>query len=208
MGLIGNAWNQPIAAIRFVERLVYQATMTILFAPGEHIIWQGQPAQGIRLAPQDAFAIPFAAVWLFIVVAGCWVAITGDTENVDPFFYIMMPLFLLLGLYMLIGRFVVDKVGRRRTHYHLTNQRALIESGLFRQSRRSVSLAAVPEIRFRAGRKGRGTVQFGSSGPFGMLPPSWPGASQYLPPAFDDIEAAEHVYGLALSAQRAAQGGR
>ncbi len=102
----------------------------------------------------------------------------------------------------------MDPAARRRTHYYLTNQRALIESGLFRPSRRSVSLAAVPEIRVRMGRKGRGSVQFGSPSVFGMMPPSWPGASQFLPPAFDDIDDAERVYGLAVSAQRDMQTGR
>lgn len=171
-------------------------------ALGERIIWQGQPVQGIRLAPQDAFAIPFAAFWLLIIVSIFVITITGAAENVDPLTYVILPIFLLIGLYMLAGRFVVDAAARRRTRYYLTDQRVLIESGLFRPSRRSVSLAAIPEIRIRAGRKGRGTVQFGSPSLFGMMPPSWPGASQFLPPAFDDIEDAERIYGLALSAQR------
>lgn len=182
--------------------------MAIEIAPGERIIWQGQPVQGVRLAPQDAFAIPIAAFWLFIVLAIFLLAITGEAENVDPLTYVILPVFLLIGLHMLAGRFLVDRAARQRTHYYLTNQRALIESGLFRPNRRSVSLAAVPEIRVRAGRKGRGTVQFGTPSLFGMMPPSWPGASQFLPPAFDDIEDAERVYSLAVSAQREMQSGR
>ena len=182
--------------------------MAIDIAPGERIIWKGQPVQGIRLAPQDAFAIPFAAFWLLIVLSILFLAITGRATEVDPFLYVILPVFLLIGLHMLAGRFLVDRAGRRRTYYYLTNQRAFIESGLFRPSRRSVSLAAVPEIRFRAGRNGRGTVQFGSPSPFAMIPPSWPGAGQFLPPAFDDIEGAERVYGLALSAQRELHSGR
>jgi hypothetical protein len=182
--------------------------MTTDIAPGERIIWQGQPTQGIRFAPQDAFAVPFAAFWLLMVLAIFLTAATGQMTNVDPMTYVVLPFFLLIGLYMLFGRFLVERAARRRTHYILTSQRALIESGLFRRSRRSVSLAAVPEIRFRAGRKGCGTVQFGTPSMFGMMPPSWPGASQFLPPAFDDIEGAERVYNLALSAQREAQAGR
>jgi hypothetical protein len=123
----------------------------------------------------------------------------------DPAFYLIMPFFLLIGLYMLFGRFLVDRVARRRTHYYLTTQRAVIEGGLFRPNHRSISLAASPEIRFRGRRNGRGTVQFGSASMFGMMPPSWPGASQFLPPAFDDIDEAERVYNLALKAQREAQ---
>jgi hypothetical protein len=179
--------------------------MAIDLAPGERIIWQGQPKQGFRLSPQDVFAVPFAAFWLFIVSMIFLLAITGQAKDVDPVAYIIIPIFLLVGLYMLFGRFVVDRATRRRTYYFLTTERALIEGGLFRPSRRSVSLSAAPEIRFRGRTNGRGTVQFGSPSMFGMMPPSWPGASQFLPPAFDDIDDAERVYSLALKAQREAQ---
>jgi hypothetical protein len=179
--------------------------MTIDLAPDERIIWQGQPTQGFRLAPQDAFAVPFAAFWLFMVSIMALMAFTGEMKQVDPLAYVIMPVFLLIGLYMLLGRFLVDRAARRRIHYFLTTERAVIEGVMFRPSRRSVSLAAAPEIRFRGRRSGRGTVQFGSANMFGMMPPSWPGATQFLPPAFDDIEDAERVYNLALTTQRSLQ---
>lgn len=181
--------------------------MAIDLAPGERIIWQGQPKQGFRLAPQDAFVVPFAAFWLFVVLMISLLAFTGEMQEVDPLAFFIMPIFLAIGLYMLFGRFLVDRAARRRTFYYLTTERAFIETGLWRPSRRSVNLAAAPEIRFLGRRNGRGTVQFGSPSMFGMMPPSWPGANQFLPPAFDDIEDAERVYSLALKAQREAKVG-
>ena len=65
-----------------------------------------------------------------------------DAQDVDPFAYLMLPVFVVIGLYMLVGRFAVDIVARRRTHYMLTDQRAVIESGLFTAHRASVNLAA------------------------------------------------------------------
>ncbi|MCW0198625.1 hypothetical protein [Sphingopyxis sp.] len=179
--------------------------MAIDLAPGERIIWHGQPKQGFRLAPQDAFAVPFAAFWLFMVSMIFLFAFTGEMKEVDPLAYVIMPVFMIAGLYMLFGRFLVDRAARRRIFYYLTTERAFIEAGLFRPNRRSVNLAATPEIRFQGRRNGRGTVQFGSPSTFGMIPPSWPGANQFLPPAFDDIEDAERVYNLALKAQREAK---
>ncbi len=179
--------------------------MTINLASGERIIWQGQPTQGFRLAPQDALAVPFAAFWLFIVLTICLLTFTGEMKDVPPMTYFMLPVFVIIGLYMLVGRFLVDRVTRRHVHYYLTTERAVIESGMFRPNRRSVSLAATPEIGFQGRRSGRGTVQFGSANMFGVVPPSWPGGSQFLPPAFDDIDDAERVYGLALEAQRSLQ---
>lgn len=179
--------------------------MNMQTAPDERVLWQGQPAQGFHFAPQDLFAVPFAAFWLLIVIGIFSAIIFGQAQSVDPIAFIVMPLFLLVGLYMLVGRFLIDRAARRRTHYRLTNQRVIIESGLFKTNLRSVSLAVVPEIQFRSGRKGRGTIRFGSPGPFSMMPPSWPGASQFSAPAFDGIEDAERIYGLALGAQKEAQ---
>jgi len=180
--------------------------MGIQTAPGEQVIWQGQPRQGIRFAPQDLFAIPFAAFWLAIVLSIFAMGATDDLRDVPPAFWLVIPLFVVVGLYMLIGRFLVDRIARRKTHYYLTTERAIIEAGLFRPDFRSVSLGAVPEIRVQPRRNGRGTVQFGSAAtPFGMLPPNWPGARQFLPPAFDDIDEAQRVYELALARQRELQ---
>jgi hypothetical protein len=177
--------------------------------PSERIIWQGQPAQGLRFSPQDVFAVPFAVFWLLMVLAIFGLILSGGPTQVDPFAYVILPIFIMVGIYMLIGRFIVDRAARRRINYYLTNQRALIETGLFRLALSSISLAALPEMKFRAGRKGRGTIQFGSPPAlFGMIPSSWPGARQFLPPMFEDVEDGQRIFQLALSAQREAQARR
>ena len=170
---------------------------------GERILWQGQPAQGLRLQAGDAFAIPFSLLWLGLVLLMLIGIITESLGKVDPMFFIVLPVFLAFGLYMVAGRFLVDIHTRARTHYTLTNRRAVIETGLFRKVRRVVNLASVPEITYRAGRRATGSIMFGSPSPFyGMLPASWPGSSRMLPPSFDIIDDAETIYELALSAQR------
>lgn len=177
--------------------------------PGERVIWQGQPAQGFRFAPQDIFAVPFAAFWLLVILIIFGLIISGEATSVDPVVYIILPVFISVGLYMLAGRFIVDMIARRRTRYYLTNQRALIESGLFRPALSSVSLAAVSEIKFRGGRQGRGTLQYGAAQSiFEMMPSSWPGARQFLPPTFENVDEGQKVFQLALSAQREAQARR
>jgi hypothetical protein len=65
--------------------------MAIDIAPGERIIWQGQPVQGVRLAPQDALAIPIAAFWLLIVLAIFLLLIAGEATEVDPVAYVACP---------------------------------------------------------------------------------------------------------------------
>ena len=166
-------------------------------------MWQGQPLQGFRLQPGDAFAIPFSILWLLAVAGIGALILTDNGAEVDPFAYVVIPVFLGVGLFMAFGRFLIDIRGRAKTHYLLTNRRAIIVKAAWREVRRTVNLASTPEIGLRKMRSGRGSIMFGNPSPFyGMLPASWPGASQFLPPSFDIIDDAEKVYQLALDAQR------
>jgi hypothetical protein len=179
--------------------------MNFQLTSGERVLWQGAPGQGIRFQAQDWFAIPFAAVWLAVIFTA--VSATPASAR-DPGFYLIPPLFLLIGLYMLVGRFILDMLSRAKTEYALTNRRAIIETGLFRRSTRSINLAAAPEIRLSEGRSGRGTIEFGSGSPFGFMPRGWPGMSRHLSPAFENIENASSIYSTVLDAQRDAQSAR
>jgi hypothetical protein len=180
--------------------------MGIEISREEKLLWKGKPAPGLHFSPQDLFIVPFSVLWLGGVSAG---ALSVPYQaHIDPMLYVMLPVFVLIGLYVTVGRFVVDIYARRRTDYVLTDQRAIISSGLLRPSTRSVNLVAVAEIRFRPGRHGRGTVEFGSPGMFAMMPRNWPGMGQFLPAAFDGIEDALRIYDLALTAQREGQRGR
>jgi len=177
--------------------------MGIEISRAEKLLWKGKPSAGLHFTPQDLFIIPFSILWLGGVSAG---ALSVPSQaHVDPVLYVILPFFVLIGLYITVGRFVVDVYARRRTEYALTDQRAIIAGGLLRSSTRSVNLAAVAEVRFRKGRKGRGTVEFGSPGMFAMMPRNWPGVGQFLPAAFDGIEEASRIYELVLTAQREAQ---
>lgn len=175
--------------------------------PGERILWRGEPAGGIRFVAADLFAIPFAALWLALV-SGAFVSDPAPAANNDPAGDFILPVFIAIGVYILVGRFFVDMLIRSRSEYVLTDRRAVIESGLLFRSKRSANLAATPEIRLRGGTRGRGSVEFGSGSPFAMMPRSWPGMSRYLPPAFEMIDDAESVYTLALDAQHRAQSAR
>jgi Bacterial PH domain len=170
-------------------------------APGEKVIWQGKPIQGIRFSPQDFFIIPFVVLWLFMVIFIPATAKSNQAEGNTPIL-LFIP-FIFIGLYMAVGRFVFDIFTRRNTNYRLTSERAIIDSGIFRKTTRSINLKATGEVSISTKKNGSGTVVFGSgSGRFAAFPRNWPGISQYLPPAFDGIDDAKHVYELAVKTQR------
>ena len=62
--------------------------------------------------------------------------------------------FLLVGLYMIVGRFFYEAMLRSRTYYGLTNQRVIIISGLLSQTVKSLQVKPLPTWHCRRKRRG------------------------------------------------------
>jgi hypothetical protein len=136
----------------------------------EKILWVGQPTSRKRLSRSDILFVPFSVVWCGIAVVWETTAVAGGAP---PFFMLFGALFVLVGLYLVFGRFFYMAWARRRTFYGVTNQRVL---ALFRR-RSSESLTAaylpsIPSVNRRLRRDGSGTVIFGN-------------ASQWIPTSGD-----------------------
>ena len=117
---------------------------------GENLLWTGQPPRGFRLRAKDAFLIPFSILWCGFAVS--WELMTlgilfkfgsRNSGSASPFSFIF-PLFgipfVLIGLYMLFGRFIVDAMKRKKTYYGITNERIIIIEGVSSQKVNSYML--------------------------------------------------------------------
>jgi hypothetical protein len=170
--------------------------------PNEQLLWSGRPRQGLLLRGSDALLIPFSLLWGGFAVF--WEA--GVLSSGAPFFFILWGIpFVLIGLYITVGRFFLDAALRAKTFYGVTNQRAIIISGLFSPTIKSLSLRTTSDIALEQYRDGSGTISFGSSAPFagfyrGM---PWPGVGQRLAPEFERIPNAKVVYQTIRQAQQA-----
>ena len=160
-----------------------------LLGDGERLLWTGRPRQGFFLRSADGFAIPFSLLWTGFAVG--WMLLAVKASN--GLWLVGIPL-LLIGAYMMVGRFFVDAWQRARTWYGLTNQRVLILSLYVRRNIKSLNLRALSAITLSERDDGVGSITFGP------VPPSWPYRGAHLPgmspqpPRFDNIPRARAVF--------------
>ena len=176
---------------------------------GERLVWSGQPRRGIRLRASDAFVIPFSILWCGFAIFWEVMALTATAKGGGPI-ALVFPLFglpfVIVGVYFVFGRFLVDARVRERTFYGITSERIVIMSGLFGRRTKSLNLRTLSDISLTERPDGSGTITFGPTHPFGHWFPSgsWPGAGRYAPPAFDMIDRAKQVYDVVRQTQKSA----
>lgn len=179
-----------------------QRALSGLLERGEKLIWTGVPKRGLRLRPGDGLLIPFSLLW------GGF-AIFWETSVIVTHAPIVFPLFgsffVVVGLYLMIGRFFLDARIRASTLYALTDQRAIILSGIFSRTTESVFLHSLADISISEKSDGSGTIQLGRTPAFDWLATGtrWPGSGAYTVPSFDLIPRVRQVHDEILRARRA-----
>src|SRR5262249_33566803 len=112
-------------------------------AGGERLLGCGQPGQGLRLQAADALLIPFSIMWGGFAMF--WES--SVFRSCAPMFFRLWGVpFVLVGLYVMIGRFFVDARQRASTYYGLTDQRVIIISGLRSRQVKSLELRSLSDV--------------------------------------------------------------
>jgi hypothetical protein len=167
---------------------------------GERLLWAGRPAQGLRFRIADAVLVPFSLLW-----AGFAVYWEASVLRSAPLFFALWGIpFVLIGAYMVVGRFFADSWQRSRTWYGLTDQRVVI---LNSRGVRSLPLASLGGVALRERPDRSGTITFGFSDPRAVMLAGggWPGAAIRMPPSLEMIEEARQVYNQIRDAQQPAE---
>lgn len=172
----------------------------------ENLLWAGSPKNGLILHSNDVFLIPFSLLWGGFAIF--WES--SVIKEGAPFFFALWGIpFVLVGLYLILGRFFVDAWNRKMMVYGVTTQRVIIISGLLHRTVKSLSIQNLGELTLTEMQNRSGDITFGTS-IFPMafwMRSGWPGAGKYAPPAFELIDNARHVYDLIRQAQNQAQRG-
>jgi hypothetical protein len=184
---------------------------------GESIFWADQPNPRVIFHKEDLGLIPFSLLWGgFAIfweagVAGFW----GTSHNVStPSIFMMMwgvP-FILIGQYLIWGRFVYDAWLKRRTHYAVTNRRVIVLQNGYRRKVVSAYLDSLPAVSKDGPDGSPGTLSFtpasgmlsnffaggsaGSSRGGNRSFQAWNSMSVGDSPVFRDIDDLDAVYRL------------
>jgi hypothetical protein len=150
-----------------VQSLGYASAFSGCLDPGEKVLWAGQPRQGIFLRASDAVAIPFSLLWGGFAIVWETIALTATHhgKGAPLFVQIIFPLwgipFVVIGLYMIFGRFFFDAWRRARIWYGVTDRRALIVRTGASRTVTSFDLRSVGEVVFQEHPDGTGSLTFG-----------------------------------------------
>jgi len=166
--------------------------------PGERLTWTGGPPAGLRVTAKDILLIPFSLLWGGFALV--WEGLVLSSGA--PFFFPLFGVpFVLVGLYLIVGRFVFDAWVRGRTVYALSGRRALV---LRRIPMGGLSSAPLDgQVRLVGQRNGGGTLEFGAPNPLRAF-----GGFNFLPAlqavAFERVADVMAVYALAVDGKGAA----
>ena len=127
--------------------------------PKEKLLWSGRPAQGILFLPRDMMLVPFSLLWGGFAIF--WETQALSSGKAPGFFAVFGAAFVLVGLFLIFGRFLFDAWLRGNTHYALTDQRIIIQRSAPWADFKAVDLRQVPETSLSGNSGGRGTVRFG-----------------------------------------------
>ncbi len=133
--------------------------------PGERLLWAGKPDPRRIFSGEDIFLVPFSLMWCgFAVfwelsVLGIGPAAT-EGEEAPLFFAAWGAPFVLVGLYLVFGRFIVKGWARTRTVYAVTDQRVLVVRRLWRTRVTARYISSLHDVTASIRSDGSGSIQF------------------------------------------------
>ena len=149
---------------------------------GERVLWEGRPDAQRWLTAQDWYLIPFSLMWGGFAIFWEASALSSPSARSSIIFPVWGVPFVLVGLYLIFGRFFVRHWIRKATTYALTDKRVIEISRSLSGVRRvnSVWLASDPPIDKKIRDNGRGTLWIGQfpAGRGFAVDAGWPGAAR------------------------------
>lgn len=171
--------------------------------PEERVEWTGRPNPSVIFHSEDWLVIPFSLMWggfaifWLLGASGIWSMWSNRSDATFQWFGVVWGTpFVLVGQYLIWGRFVYRRWEKHRTYYVLTPKRAMIlKHGLRGRSCSSAYFDSLPMIDKSVRADGIGAISFG-----GPVSGEWQWGKQNSPrpPTFDDVDDVDAVHRIAI----------
>jgi hypothetical protein len=165
----------------------------------EKLLWTGRPKKGVVIRSTDIFLIPFSFLWFgFAIFWEYNVFRTGI-----GFLALFGIPFILVGLYISVGRFFIDALKRKNTIYGITDNRVIIKSGLINKEIKSLNIRTISDLTFKEKTNGTGTISLGpTDSRYSMFNRMgyWPGLKSQS--SLEFIDEVRKVYDILIEIQR------
>lgn len=119
----------------------------------EFVLWKGKPEKGRIFTSHDFLMIPFSIVWFGFAIF--WE--TGVLSSGAYLFGLFGIPFIIIGLYLTVGRFIHASYLRKRTFYVITNKKIIRLRG---KKIDMLDGKAMPSMRIEIHKNGNGTIKF------------------------------------------------
>lgn len=130
-----------------------------ILLPDETLIWTGKPSRVSVFRKEDLVMLPVGAFMLFI-----WFYFTrGMLSNLkdnpgNKYGFVFMCVFLLVVLYTVVGRPLLNYRIRKKARYALTSRRLIVDDG---KERKSLDLTNLPNMTVTQRSDGSGNIAIG-----------------------------------------------
>lgn len=186
----------------FIQYIEEQNTLTTFLEPSEKLLWIGKPREGVIFSKMDFFLIPFSIIWGGFAIVWETIAIMSGA----PWFFILFGVpFVLVGLYMMIGRFFYDAFRRKHTLYGLTQKRIIFLSGEKEKKAQYINIADLKDVQLFEKPDGSGAIFLSDTEPFlSMLTklPIQKRTTKNKIPSLEYIANASEVYNKIIRLQK------
>ena len=171
---------------------------------GESVLWAGRPNSSVIFHSDDWYLIPFSLFWVAFTTFWEWGASGHWSNSAKNGPSLLMTLwgipFILLGQYMLWGRFLYDAWLKRRTYYGVTSRRILIVQDGWTRKTSFNYIDVLPTLQKEG--SDTGTLWFGPKYPvIAGRRQATRSMSRFTvgdPPVFADIDDVDSIYKLVL----------
>jgi len=163
---------------------------------GEGLLWTGKPNPGKVFHSDDWYMVPFSLLWGGFAIF--WESLAAKCGS--SFMLLWGIPFIVIGQYMIWGRFLYDAWIKRRTYYAISNRRILLYQAGWKQKNSAVYLEGIPALDKEG--TGIGTIWFGQKYPIiagrGHRTRTWSRFDLSGVPIFADIDNVESVSRLVM----------